>query len=65
MPMDAWSTHHWRNARGRRLKINGHSRREYFCQTYKRRFVEDVESGERFAAYASAFDFERLAPEDQ
>ena len=59
--MDAWATHNWLNPDGRRLDINGQLKRGYFCRSCKRRFVELVASGERFAAYASAFDFERLA----
>jgi hypothetical protein len=61
--MDPWSTHKWFRQTGRLLEIKGCWKKEYDCTACKRRFVEVVESGERFAAYASALDFEPLASE--
>ncbi len=58
--MDLWTTHTWLNPDGRSLKVNGELKKEYVCIKCRRRFVE-LASGERFAAFASAFDFEPLA----
>jgi hypothetical protein len=61
--MDAWHTHKWIVRAGRIVSVNGCWKKEYLCKSCRRRFVEIVDSGERFAAYASLFDFEPLAPE--
>lgn len=61
--MDAWSTHNWLNPDGRSLNLNGHPKKEYFCIKCKRHFVELAGSGERFAAFPSALDFDPLAEE--
>jgi hypothetical protein len=61
--MDSWGTHKWVNPQGRRLCLNGQLIRGYFCLCCGRHFVVLVESGERYAAHASAFDFLRLADE--
>jgi hypothetical protein len=58
--MNLWSTQTWLNPDGRRLKVNGELKKEYVCIKCRRRF-DELASGERFAAFASAFDFEPLA----
>jgi hypothetical protein len=60
--MDAWATHTWRKPK-RVFNIGGEFKRECFCIRCRRRFVELVESQQRFAAYPSIFDFEPLAPD--
>jgi len=59
--MDTWTTHSWLDAAGRSLNLNGQWKREFFCIRCRRHFVEIVESGRRFAAFPSAFDFDPLA----
>jgi len=61
--MDPWSTHKWLPAGGRWLKISGVWKREHFCSSCKRHFVVIIESGERYAAFPSVFDFDPLARE--
>ena len=61
--MDSWSTHQWVVSDRRQLNIRGQWVRQRYCAACERGFVELVESGQRYAVYSSAFDFERLPDE--
>src|SRR5438552_2429369 len=61
--MDSWLTHQWLPPGGRLLYINEKTITQHFCVACKRDFVEDIESGERYAVRALVVDFTRLADE--
>jgi hypothetical protein len=61
--MDAWSTHTWMPADGRRMQIQGHTLRHFQCEFCKRDFVESIESGESYAVVVQSFGFVRLSDE--
>jgi hypothetical protein len=61
MKPGAWRTHKWLE---RVVVIEGIRKREHVCSVCKRRLVESADCpGKYFAAYASIFDFEPLAPQ--
>jgi hypothetical protein len=59
--MEFWSTHHWVPPLGRVLQIKGHALRHLQCEACKRDFIEEMESGERYAVNVGTFSFERLS----
>jgi len=59
-----WSTLTWILREVPGIHMNGRRVRAYFCNRCKRHFVEIIGTGERFAAYASIFDFEPLQKGD-
>jgi hypothetical protein len=63
MAMEPWSTHHWIPPLGRVLEIEGQALRHFRCEGCKRDFIEEVESGKRYAVNVRTFDFERLSDE--
>ena len=58
--MEPWASHEWRQP-PRLVSMNGQSKQEYYCKRCRRRFVEILESGTRFAVFPSLLDFEPLA----
>ena len=61
MDRDAWNSHQWSSAQGRRLEIDaGKPLIHHQCSRCRRDFVEDLRSGERFAVHASIFSFRRF-----
>jgi hypothetical protein len=61
--MESWSTHRWLPPLGRVLEIKGQTLKHFQCEICKRDFVEEMESGERYAVNVGTFDFERLSDE--
>ena len=61
--MESWSTHRWVPPLGRIFEIKGQALRHFLCETCKRDFVEEMESGERYAVNVGTFDFKRLSDE--
>ena len=61
--MESWSTHRWLPPLGRVLEIKGRTLKHFQCEVCKRDFVEEMESGKRYAVNVGAFDFERLSDE--
>jgi len=61
--MDSWSTHRWIPSDGRVVKIKGRLFKHFLCEDCKRDFVDELWSGERYAAIVLVFGFERLADE--
>jgi hypothetical protein len=58
---DPWNTHEWYS---RRLEIQpGKPQMQRYCIRCGRNFVDDLWSGERYAAHAAIFHFDRLADE--
>jgi hypothetical protein len=61
MDRDAWNSHKWSNAQGRRVEINpGKPLLQHHCSRCRRDFVEDPATGERSAVYVSVFQFRKL-----
>jgi hypothetical protein len=63
MAMESWSTHRWLPPLGRVLEIKGRTLKHFQCEVCKRDFVEEIESGERYAVNVGTFNFERLSNE--
>ena len=61
MNRDAWNTHNWTSAEGRKVEIEpGKPLIQHHCSRCRRDFVEDPPTGERYAVYVSVFSFRRL-----
>ncbi len=61
MDRDAWNSHKWSSARGRQIEIEpGKPLIQHHCSRCRRDFVEDQQSGERYAVYVSVFRFRKL-----
>ena len=61
MNRDAWDTHNWSSAEGRKVEIEpGKPLIQHHCSRCRRDFVEDPPTGERYAVYVSVFRFRRL-----
>lgn len=60
MNRDAWNSHQWSSAKGRRVDLDPNKPLiQHHCSRCMRDFVEDL-SGQRFAVYVSVFSFRRL-----
>ena len=58
---DAWSSHKWSSANGRRIEIEtGKPVIHHRCSRCQRDFAEDQPSGERYAVYVSVFSLRKL-----
>ena len=61
MVRNAWNSHNWSDAKGRKVEIEpGKTLIQHHCSRCRRDFVEDPPSGERYAVYVSVFNFRRL-----
>ena len=61
MNRDAWNTHNWSSAEGRKVEIDpGKPLLQHHCSRCRRDFVEDPRTGERHAVYVSVFRFRTL-----
>jgi hypothetical protein len=61
MDRDAWNSHKWSSAHGRRVQIEpGKELIQHHCSRCRRDFVEDPLTGERHAVYVSVFQFRKL-----
>ena len=61
MNRDAWNTHNWISAGGRKVEIEpGKPLIQHHCSRCRRDFVEDPQTGERYAVHVSVFKFRRL-----
>ena len=61
MHRDAWNSHKWSTAKGRRIEIEpGKPLVPRRCSRCRRDFVEDPATGERYAVYVSVFSFRKL-----
>jgi hypothetical protein len=61
MNRDAWDSHKWNSAKGRRVEIEpGKPLIQHHCLRCRRDFVEDPPTGERYAVYVSVFRFRKL-----
>ncbi len=61
MEADAWNSHQWSSAKGRRIDIEpGKPVIQHHCLRCRRDFVEDQLSGERYAVYVSVFSLRRI-----
>jgi hypothetical protein len=61
--MESWPTHRWVPPLGRVLEIEEQALRHFRCEACGRDFVEEMESGERYAVNVGTFGFERLSDE--
>jgi hypothetical protein len=60
MEPDAWNSHQWSSAKGRRIEIEpGKAVIQHHCSRCRRDLVEEL-SGERYAVYVSVFSFRRI-----
>ena len=58
---DAWNTHNWSSAEGRKVEIEaGRPLIQRHCSRCRRDFVEDPATAERYAVHVSVFRFDRL-----
>ena len=62
MDREVWkNSHRWSSAHGRRVEIEpGKPLIQFHCSRCRRDFVEDQQSGERYAVYVSVFRFRKL-----
>ena len=61
MELDAWNSHQWSSAKGRRIEIEpGKPVIQHHCSSCRRDFVEDQRSGERYAVHVSVFSLRRM-----
>ncbi len=61
MNHDAWNTHNWTSAEGRKVELEpGKPLIQHHCSRCRRDFVEDPQAGERYAVHVSVFRFRRL-----
>jgi hypothetical protein len=58
---DAWNTHNWSSAEGRKVEIEpARPLIQHHCSRCRRDFVEEAGTGERYAVHVSVFKFLRL-----
>ncbi len=61
MDSDAWNSHSWSSARGRRVEVEpDNSLVHHHCSRCLRDFLQDLQSGERYAVHVSALTFRRF-----
>ena len=61
MDHDVWKSHNWSEVEGRKLEIEpGKSLIQRHCTRCARDFVEDAQTGERYAVHVSIFSFKKL-----
>ena len=61
MDSDAWNSHQWTTAQGRRIELNpGKPIIQHHCSRCHRDFVEDLPTGVRYAVYVSVFTIRKL-----
>jgi hypothetical protein len=61
MNRDAWNSHDWTSATGRKVEVEpGKPLVQHHCARCRRDFVEDTPTGERYAVYVSVFSFRKL-----
>jgi hypothetical protein len=61
MDRDAWNSHQWSTAQGRRIELNpGNPIIQHHCSLCHRDFVEDPTTGGRYAVYVSVFTIWKL-----
>jgi hypothetical protein len=61
MASDAWNSHQWSSAQGRRVQVEpGKELLQHHCSRCRRDFVQDPTTSERYAVYVSVFRFRKL-----
>ena len=61
MASDAWNSHQWSSAQGRRVQVEpGKELLQHHCSRCRRDFVLDPTTSERYAVYVSVFRFRKL-----
>ena len=61
MDRNAWNSHQWTTAQGRRIELNpGKPIIQHHCARCHRDFIEDPATGGRYAVYVSVFSIRKL-----
>jgi hypothetical protein len=61
--MDPWNSHDWSPSGGRVLEIRGRDLRHHSCAACGRDFIEELDSGFRYAVHVGITGFDRLSDE--